>query len=981
MVSYDPYTNGTTSTVIAGPSHEDEHATGFCRALFNIIRDLFSALQLSGRVSDPESDEGFLAENEAGRFRLWGDGFDAREGGLDELLDGSGLHGAVVVQLAGIARKLRRYVDRDTELFRNLESTLEKAEYVFPEATEEEDEDLDLLETLEDIAVLNDGLYELTPFLETIPIEYEENGNLENVRLVTAGTEEITETKALQVNILDKFPEASFNLALVDRLADLNLRRRKKLWELKDKHEKMPEPSSPSSVGGGRGGTPHTPSSYAPSRYTDYTRGSSVPSISDSLFDDDYKYAQSEASSFADVDMDMVGRTSIPPPPVRLGDDVSFECNLCFQTLHGVHTKYLWKKHIFKDLQPYSCSFLLCPLPASHLFSSRTEWIDHEFAVHRTIFSWVCIKDCGQEFEDPKIFREHLQSAHLGDNITDSELTDIIKRCERRNPLPESQTTICPLCREEIPETKRSIRRHLGRHMEEISLAVVPPENYHVGLEESSEEEETSASEDEEEEVDPSEADSFEAEPSTARQKTKTIVAATVDYCIKNVIDRDTELLEIYDEPIWRSELFNLVEACDSRGKCLSMFTDELCRDAWTRVDGEPDIMRFRGDVASLADYNLFLDESVYDELQRRLKSEKFVLGFKRCHSCKEIAPPGRQTCPRCGHSHCNDCTSHVLPPSLRAQVEEQLRAEILPLLKSKKLMPDNQSTIGPSAALHPFINFTLAPPPSPPPPESTIPKTEFQTHARSWSEALEASQGHLTADDGFEVVGSRSNRSRRPSQSTYAGSADGSEIHADAITRTIVVDKKHYPLLIGSGGATLSDIIAQSGGPVQKTRQSRIVRFPRRDSPSNKVVLTGSPHVVDGIVERIKSKVAEFEGRKPRTNEVTAKDIVKERHEVGLEKRRRSAGVEIGLVDETSERLKREEAARRAAERKEKAGPSRLTISIGRSTSETDISGGRKVAVDADADYMEPEPRTTKSARRRHRKKKASEVRRAGDP
>jgi hypothetical protein len=105
MVSYDSYTNGTIS--IAGPC-EDEHATGFCRALFNIIRDLFSALQLSGRVSDPESDEGFLAENEAGRFRLWGDGFDAREGGLDELLDGSGLHGAVVVQLAGIARKLRR---------------------------------------------------------------------------------------------------------------------------------------------------------------------------------------------------------------------------------------------------------------------------------------------------------------------------------------------------------------------------------------------------------------------------------------------------------------------------------------------------------------------------------------------------------------------------------------------------------------------------------------------------------------------------------------------------------------------------------------------------------------------------------------------------------------------------------------------------------------------------------------------------------
>jgi len=643
-------------------------------------------------------------------------------------------------------------VDRDTELFRNLESTLEKAEYVFPETTAEEDEDLDLLETLEDIAVLNDGLYDLTPFLETIPIGYEENDELENVRLVTAGTEEITETKFLQGNILDKFPEASFNLALVDRLAELNLRRRKKLWELKEKHETMPEPLSAGSGKRG-GGRPQTPSSYAPStRYTDYTRGSSAPSIVDSLFDN-YEYARSDASasSFADVDLDVVGMTRIPPPPVRLDHGVSFECNLCFQTLHGVEIKYQWKKHVFKDLQPYSCSFLQCPLPASHLFSSRTEWIDHEFAVHRTIFSWVCIKDCGKEFEDPKIFLEHLQSAHLSDKITDGELADIVKRCERRKPLPESQITMCPLCRVEIPETKRSIRRHLGRHMEEISLAVVPTENYNLDWEESSEEEETSASEDEGEEVGRSEDDSFEAAPSAARQKTKEIIATMVDSCINNTIMCDTELLETYDEPIWRSELFKLVEAFGSRGNCLGMFSDELCRDARTRIDREPDITRLRGDVASLADYNLFLDESVYDEVQRLLKSRKISLSFKRCHSCKEIAPPGKQTCPKCGHSHCNDCSSHIILPSLRAQVEEQLRAAVLPLLKNKKPVPDSQSMAGPSTTTLPFIDFALEPPP-----DSTIPKTGLQGHTRSWSEALRASSGHLAADDGFEVVGAR---------------------------------------------------------------------------------------------------------------------------------------------------------------------------------------------------------------------------------
>jgi hypothetical protein len=102
------YHEAPSSSDPAGPSREDEHAPGFCGELFIITRDLFNALQLSGRLSDPESDEAFLAQNEAGRFRLWGDGFDVLEGGLDELLDGSALRSAVVEQLVGIARKLRR---------------------------------------------------------------------------------------------------------------------------------------------------------------------------------------------------------------------------------------------------------------------------------------------------------------------------------------------------------------------------------------------------------------------------------------------------------------------------------------------------------------------------------------------------------------------------------------------------------------------------------------------------------------------------------------------------------------------------------------------------------------------------------------------------------------------------------------------------------------------------------------------------------
>jgi hypothetical protein len=103
--SIDSHYAGSSSS----SSYIEESRAGFCGDFFALIRDLFSALQLSGAVDDDDSEESFLVQNERGRFRLWGDGFDVADGRLDDLLDGSSvLMGAVVVQFVGIARKLRR---------------------------------------------------------------------------------------------------------------------------------------------------------------------------------------------------------------------------------------------------------------------------------------------------------------------------------------------------------------------------------------------------------------------------------------------------------------------------------------------------------------------------------------------------------------------------------------------------------------------------------------------------------------------------------------------------------------------------------------------------------------------------------------------------------------------------------------------------------------------------------------------------------
>ncbi|KAI5792883.1 hypothetical protein FPQ18DRAFT_334380 [Pyronema domesticum] len=474
------YFGVTSHDVHDGHTHLEAPAIGISGDLFDLNCKLFRFLRRSELCSDRESDEAWLADNEAGRFRLWGDGFDAKEGGLHELLEHSSLGGTVVSLLVGVARKLQKYVPKDSELFKDVAKNAEKAEYIYPDAIEDDDDDEDvpLLEDLEDIKAFNDGLYELTPFLESIPVVYDQELVVTLPTLINPVTIEVSEAKALHVNIIDKFPEAAHNPELVGRLADTNLQRQKRLRELKATHEKEIETGDKAEDDDA---WDNDIRSHAPSRTTNTTswsRSSSLPSTADSLFSS-YARSEASASSYSSVDLARVGRTDIPPPPVPLGEDVVFECNLCFQEQHHIQNKYLWKKHVFRDLQSYSCSFLHCPLPRTHLFSSRTEWIEHEFSVHRILLSWVCIKDCGQEFEDEEHFKGHLKNTHLGPTATDSEVNEITRKCQRQNPLPEIQKTTCPLCREIIPETRRSIRQHLGRHMEEISLFVVPPENYH----------------------------------------------------------------------------------------------------------------------------------------------------------------------------------------------------------------------------------------------------------------------------------------------------------------------------------------------------------------------------------------------------------------------------------------------------------------------------------------------------------------------
>ena len=114
---------------------------------------------------------------------------------------------------------------------------------------------------------------------------------------------------------------------------------------------------------------------------------------------------------------------AIPPPPKASLGGVPFECPYCFYVIKidGVRA---WNKHIFQDLQPYICIAPTCTTP-DKLYPTRHEWLHHLNVAHPAVMT-------------------HQKSF-----------------------------VACLLCKERFALRKQH-DRHLARHLQELSLFVLP---------------------------------------------------------------------------------------------------------------------------------------------------------------------------------------------------------------------------------------------------------------------------------------------------------------------------------------------------------------------------------------------------------------------------------------------------------------------------------------------------------------------------
>lgn len=126
-----------------------------------------------------------------------------------------------------------------------------------------------------------------------------------------------------------------------------------------------------------------------------------------------------------------------------------------------MYAEHLLRRHVFRDLQPYICTFPDCP-QADKWYGSRSEWFDHEVQLHRR--GWYC-EACSKTFPQKTLFQEHIEAMH-SERVTKGHFEAIISRCERAD-------IACPLCG--IKFTLKTLEKHLGLHLQEIALFALPP--------------------------------------------------------------------------------------------------------------------------------------------------------------------------------------------------------------------------------------------------------------------------------------------------------------------------------------------------------------------------------------------------------------------------------------------------------------------------------------------------------------------------
>lgn len=159
-------------------------------------------------------------------------------------------------------------------------------------------------------------------------------------------------------------------------------------------------------------------------------------------------------------------RARLPPMPSEAANEQPFECPYC-RTVAIVNNTRAWKIHVYRDLQPYVCTFEECLTP-DDTYESRHRWFSHELQKHRRI--WTCGSHCSLAFPSADQLVMHIKSVSSVP-IRDEQIPILIEM--RATSFDKAKNSICPLCKTLVSGSTQ-LMKHIGHHLEELSLFALP---------------------------------------------------------------------------------------------------------------------------------------------------------------------------------------------------------------------------------------------------------------------------------------------------------------------------------------------------------------------------------------------------------------------------------------------------------------------------------------------------------------------------
>ncbi|KAL8777976.1 MAG: hypothetical protein Q9194_002248 [Teloschistes cf. exilis] len=189
----------------------------------------------------------------------------------------------------------------------------------------------------------------------------------------------------------------------------------------------------------------------------------------------------------------------VPMPPVKRLP-AEFECSLCFK-VKKFHKPSDWSKHVHEDVQPFTCTFQSCAEPKS--FKRKADWVRHENERHRQLEWWMCnMHDCSHKCYRKDNFVQHLvrehklpepkvktskpgkpavrgpssQKARAKGEFDDSadeldQVWRLVDEC-RHETIKNPKDEACKFCGN-ICNSWKKLTVHLAKHMEQISMPVL----------------------------------------------------------------------------------------------------------------------------------------------------------------------------------------------------------------------------------------------------------------------------------------------------------------------------------------------------------------------------------------------------------------------------------------------------------------------------------------------------------------------------